>query len=213
MLQLIPVLVILSLLVLILLLEENSMKKFNNNQYIRPDPSIKEQKNISKEELESFNSSYFFKSTRLENAIRRQDKVTSEFKLSYESPINILICSGSKLNLIDIDYCNDYNIPYSHDEDLLQITDDDGQQTLFGITPPLTLRYKDHLCKTKFFVTDLPTNSCILGLDWLQEHNPDINFRNNELIFRSNYCTQYCFSLSNNDPEFSSAFDLNHSHY
>jgi len=106
---------------------------------------------------------------RPDNDQNQRDRFTSEFKLSFELTTNILIDPGSKLNLIDVDYCNDHNLPYFDDDNLPKIIGIGGRQALFGITPPLNLRYKDHLCRTQFYVTDLPNYPCILGLDWLRD--------------------------------------------
>jgi len=133
---------------------------------------------------------------------RRNEQATSNFKLSYELDTEVLIDTGSALNLIDVDYCNDHNIPYSCDEELPKILGIGGRQALFGITKPLNLRYKDHLCRTQFYVTDLPYYHCILGLDWLREHNPDIDFTNNKISFVSEHCLTYCVTLPTNVPEF-----------
>jgi len=85
-----------------------------------------------------------------------QEQFTTEFKLSFELSPKILMDSGFKLNLINVDYCNDYNLPYHDDGQLPKIFDIGGSQSIFRITPPLNLRYKDHLCRTQFYVTDLP---------------------------------------------------------
>ncbi len=44
-----------------------------------------------------------------------------------------------------------------------------------------------------FFVTTLAAdNPIILGLPWLQRHNPTINWRSMSMTFQSPYCLQYC---------------------
>jgi len=59
----------------------------------------------------------------------QQDKITSEFKLSFELTTNILLDSGSELSLIDVDYCNDYNIPYFGNDNLPNIIGIGGRQS------------------------------------------------------------------------------------
>ena len=165
-----------------------------------PDHSLKDctKKNKNKENISMV--SIPAKASNLNNS--SQEHLATEFKLSFELTPKILIDSGSKLNLIDVDYCNDHNLPYHDDGQLPKIIGIGGSQSIFGITPPLNLRYKDHLCRTQFYVTDLPAYPCILGLDWLKEHNPHIDFATNTLSFVSNHCLTYCVSLPNNVPEF-----------
>jgi hypothetical protein len=44
-----------------------------------------------------------------------------------------------------------------------------------------------------FFVTKLsPANPIILGIPWLQRHEPRLNFRELGVRFDSNYCTEHC---------------------
>ena len=77
-----------------------------------------------------------------------QEQFATEFKLSFELSPKILMDSGFKLNLINVDYCNDYNLPYHDDGQLPKIIGIGGSQSIFGITPPLNLCYKDHLYRT-----------------------------------------------------------------
>ena len=149
-----------------------------------------------------------------ENSLPEQ--TVMEFNLSVDYQTDILVDSGSKFNLIDKRYCSDYHIPFYDDGKLPKIMGIGGTQSIIGTTPPLTLRYKDHICQTCFYVTDLPTYSCLLGSDWLRVHNPSINFNTNELFFKSDFCKINCHTLhpSYSDPSnkttftnyFSSAF-------
>jgi len=75
-----------------------------------------------------------------------QKQFATEFKLFFELSPKILMDSGSKFNLIDVDYCNDHNLPYHDDGQLPKIFGIGGSQSIFRITTPLNLRYKDHLC-------------------------------------------------------------------
>ena len=120
----------------------------------------------------------------------------------------ILIDTGSKFNLIDKYYCSDFHIPYYDDGELPKIVGIGGSQSIIGVTPPITLRYKDHLCQTCFYVTDLPFYSCLLGSDWLRLHNPDIDFSTNELFFNSEYCNSNChtYNPTYSDPSSNSTF-------
>ncbi len=130
---------------------------------------------------------------------RRRTINDSEFVIGFsiysDDEIPILIDSGSELNLIDERFCEDYGISFSDDGHLPKIVGIGGKQTIFGVTTSVNLKYKDHLCKTKFYVTNLPRYGCILGSNWLRLHNPNIDFLNKELTFNSEYCLSNCISL------------------
>jgi hypothetical protein len=56
---------------------------------------------------------------------------------------------------------------------------------------PIAIGNHEELCL--FFVTDLsPDTPIILGLPWLQRHNPAINWTDLSLSFTSLYCQHYC---------------------
>jgi len=176
--------------------KKNNKSKFTSSLMSIPRKSYRErQSNITKVHQEN-----------KDNEIPEQTLM--EFSLSAEFKTDILIDSGSKFNLIDELYCKDYHIPYYDDEKLPKIYGIGGTQSIVGITPPLTLRYKDHVCQTCFYVTNLPTYSCLLGSDWLRTHNPNINFTTNELFFESDFCSSNCLSIhpTYSDPSSKTTF-------
>jgi len=111
--------------------------------------------------------------------------------------VKLLIDSGSQLNLMDIHFAKENNIPFDTNSTLPAVSGVAGNQTIFGKTFPITLKYKNHLCKTEFYIVDLPPYCGILGIDWLATHNPSINFTTKEIGFNSNYCLSNCLTLSN----------------
>ena len=109
----------------------------------------------------------------------------------------LLIDSGSQLNLMDIHFAKENNIPFDSDSTFPAVSGVAGNQTIFGKTFPISLKYKNHLCKTEFYIVDLPSYCGILGIDWLVTHNPTINFTTKEITFNSNYCLSNCLILPN----------------
>lgn len=107
----------------------------------------------------------------------------------------ILLDSGSQLSLMDVYYAKQHNIPFSTKTDLPKISGIGGNQTILGETFPISMTYKNHNCKVKFYVLDLPSYCAILGTDWLSIHNPTINFGTKELSFKSNHCVSNCLML------------------
>ena len=119
-----------------------------------------------------------------------------EFNLAAELQTELLIDCGSKYNLIDEQYCKDFKIGYYDDDNLPKIIGIGGKQAIVGITQPITISYKDHVCQTCFYVTDLPFYTGLLGSDWLRTHNPYLNFSTNELTFNSEYCRTHCLRVN-----------------
>jgi len=109
----------------------------------------------------------------------------------------LLLDSGSQFNLIDIYFVKENNIPFHSNPSIPKASGIDGNQTIFGKTSPITLKYKNHICKTEFYVVDLPSYCGILGIEWLTTHNPLIDFQNKKITFNSNYCLSNCLTLPN----------------
>ena len=54
----------------------------------------------------------------------------------------------------------------------------------------LVLRFKDHLERVLFAVTNLGSQDVILGLTWLREHNPEVDWKTGEV--KMSRCSQQC---------------------
>ena len=123
-----------------------------------------------------------------------------EFSLSIDntnSTAKILLDTGSQINLMDIYYVKENNIPYSTKTNFPKVSGIDGKQNILGKTLPISITYKNHKCKTQFYVVDLPSYCAILGFEWISTHNPDIDFKNKVLRFNSNYCVENCLIIPN----------------
>jgi len=118
------------------------------------------------------------------------------FKFNGKNSSDVLIDSGSAINLIDKDFCKRNKIHYTTDRTWNNVVGIGGNQTIFGKTTPISISYKNHLCKTTFYVTNLPIYNCILGLEWLETHNPDIDFSSKDMSFNSKYCNTNCVILT-----------------
>ena len=98
---------------------------------------------------------------------------------------------------MDIYYVKENNIPYSTKTNFPKVSGIDGKQNILGKTLPISITYKNHKCKTQFYVVDLPSYCAILGFEWISTHNPDIDFKNKVLRFNSNYCVENCLIIPN----------------
>src|SRR5918999_6056239 len=63
----------------------------------------------------------------------------------------------------------------------------------------LVLQYKDHLERAVFTVTNLGKQDMILGLTWLQEHNPEVDWETGEI--KMSHCPQKCRTCSKEEKE------------
>jgi hypothetical protein len=59
-------------------------------------------------------------------------------------------------------------------------------------TANLELRIDDHRESISFEVTSIPNYSIILGIPWLRQHNPNINWTRSRITFNSPYCQMNC---------------------
>jgi len=94
----------------------------------------------------------------------------------------ILLDSGSQLNLIDVYFVKEYNIPYSTQSDFPRVSGIGGKQQILGKTLPVSIQYENHICKIQFYVVDFPSYCAILGTEWLFTHNPTIDFTSNKFF-------------------------------
>jgi len=112
----------------------------------------------------------------------------------------LLIDSGSQFNLLDVVFAEENNIPFKKITSPSKISGIGGEQTILGKTIPISIKY--HQCKTIFNIIDLPEYCSILGAEWLQQHNPNIDFVTKELSFKSNFCLSNCIIIPDITPAF-----------
>ena len=73
----------------------------------------------------------------------------------------------------------------------------DGSESISGRithTASAILTVGDHSELTRFFVTKLGEFPVIVGLPWLQRHNPLIDWSNSTLTLGSDYCLSHCLA-------------------
>jgi RNase H-like domain found in reverse transcriptase/Reverse transcriptase (RNA-dependent DNA polymerase)/Integrase zinc binding domain/Chromo (CHRromatin Organisation MOdifier) domain/Integrase core domain len=58
----------------------------------------------------------------------------------------------------------------------------------------LVMEIKGHREKMLFYVTKLGKYKIILGKPWLTDHNPDVNWSENIVTFKSDHCRTYCLA-------------------
>ncbi|KAK3516357.1 hypothetical protein QTP70_009413 [Hemibagrus guttatus] len=109
-----------------------------------------------------------------------------------------LIDSGSAVNIIDSGLIEKLRLHTIPCVPLLRVTAITNQPIregfLYHHTPPLDLQIGlFHQEKMTFYVIASPANPIVLGLPWLQLHDPLISWREGELVCWSHHCLYSCF--------------------
>jgi len=61
-------------------------------------------------------------------------------------------------------------------------------------TEKCILCYKNHLEIIQFYVLRIPDVDVILGLPWIDKHNPSNYHEAKKIVFSSGFCARYCFN-------------------
>ncbi len=123
-----------------------------------------------------------------------------------------LIDSGAAGNFIDINFANSHNLPLVTCETRLGVTALDGWPLGPGLvqfkTQVLTLRTGSlHIERICLFAIDSPQNLVILGLPWLEKHNPRISWSAKQIQQWSEFCHQECLQFHCPDVKFTPSPD------
>lgn len=102
-------------------------------------------------------------------------------------------CSG--FAFIDETFANHHNFPFYplNSPRTLQVID--GRTISSGIVTHvclLPLKIDSHHERATFFVTKLGNYPLVLGIPWLQLHDPSLRFKDNTILFNSDLCTTTC---------------------
>ncbi|QRW01435.1 Transposon Tf2-1 polyprotein [Ceratobasidium sp. AG-Ba] len=101
-------------------------------------------------------------------------------------PISTLVDSGSSKNFLDINFAKNNNIPLTPLVNPRTVIAIDGKELPNKIKNKTTLEVEIEgwTFDVTFFVMDLGDTDMILGLDWLQEADPDINWKTLEISWK-----------------------------
>ena len=101
---------------------------------------------------------------------------------------NTLIDSGASACFIDYNFVKRYNITRRKKTSPSVVRVIDGREVQSGkvteITSPLRLYIGKHCEKIEFNIIRSPTYPIVLGMTWLKQHNPDIDWKGNKLALR-----------------------------
>lgn len=116
---------------------------------------------------------------------------------SYSSKHIVLVDCGADDTCINDQIVKDLEIPLVKLPHPIKIIYADGEETRSNVithrTIPLQLRLGDHIEMIQPYVTRL-SRAVLLGIDWLQRHNPEIDWQAFTLKFHSEHCATNCCS-------------------
>uniref|UniRef100_A0A3B3D3I6 Gypsy retrotransposon integrase-like protein 1 n=1 Tax=Oryzias melastigma TaxID=30732 RepID=A0A3B3D3I6_ORYME len=149
--------------------------------------------------------------------IKRSGGPVSESFPPFEIPITLkiadrsikttaMIDSGAAGNFIDLAFSHANAIPLLSCEPRVAVSALDGRPLGSGrikfLTPDIHLNIKDnHHEVIRLFAIDSPHCAVILGLPWLETHDPTIIWSSKELSFESNSCQNHHSSHQNAAPQ------------
>jgi len=113
--------------------------------------------------------------------------------------INAMIDSGATEDFIDQDFCDKYQIRTTKAKNPREIYLADGEPSSMGpVTHIATVRMDigDHKEIAIFQVARLQNHEAILGMPWLKNHNPRIDWGQGKITFDSDKCTTMCLNES-----------------
>uniref|UniRef100_A0A3B3DPC6 Gypsy retrotransposon integrase-like protein 1 n=1 Tax=Oryzias melastigma TaxID=30732 RepID=A0A3B3DPC6_ORYME len=156
--------------------------------------------------------------------LRRSGASVSDNLLTFEIPVviqlkdsivkaNAMIDSGAAGNFIDQGFARANSIPLLPCSSQVAVSAVDGRPLGSGqirfLTPDIQLNIQhNHQEEIRLFAIDSPQSVIILGLPWLETHDPTIIWSSKELIFQSSSCRHHCLQTRDRPmaPDTSSDF-------
>jgi len=113
--------------------------------------------------------------------------------------INAMIDSGATEDFIDREVCNKHGIKMIKAKNPREIYLADGKPSAMGPVTHMTkvpMDISSHRELATFQVANLQNHRVILGMPWLREHNPTIDWNDKRITFNSELCTTWCLNSS-----------------
>lgn len=120
--------------------------------------------------------------------------VVAKVTLDQRIQADALLDSGATANFLDVKFCTTNKINLRKNAESVQVSLANGSilpQIKF-VTAPIEFRIGDHLEQIVFYVGSFPKTPIILGMPWLERHNPSIDWRNRIITFFPNTCPNSC---------------------
>jgi len=113
--------------------------------------------------------------------------------------INAMINSGATEDFIDREVCSKHGIKMIKAKNPREIYLADGKPSAIGPVTHMTqvpMDISSHRELATFQVANLYNHEVILGMPWLREHNPTIDWNDKRITFNSERCTTWCLKSS-----------------
>jgi len=113
--------------------------------------------------------------------------------------INAMIDSGATEDFIDKGFCSKYNIRTTQAKTIREVYLADGRPSAMGPithTAKVPIDIGSHREFAIFQVAKLPNHEVILGMPWLKQHSPRIDWGQGKITFESERCTTSCLKKS-----------------
>jgi len=113
--------------------------------------------------------------------------------------INAVIDSGVIEDFIDREVCNKHGIKMIKAKNPREIYLADGKPSAMGPVSHMTkvpMDISSHRELATFQVANLQNYEVILGMPWLREYNPTIDWNDKRITFNSERCTTWCLKCS-----------------
>ena len=112
---------------------------------------------------------------------------------------NAMVDSGATQDFIDGNFCLRHQLPVWKEERPIKIYGEDGKTSTSGPithTAKTTMTIGSHKEEVVFQMATKLKHAIILGLPWLQKHNPTIDYATGKFTFGSNKCANTCLETS-----------------
>jgi len=113
--------------------------------------------------------------------------------------INAMINSGATEDFIDKVFCSKYNIRTTQAKTIREVYLADGRPSAMGRithTAKVPMDIGSNREMATFQVAKLPNHEIILGMPWLKQHSPRIDWGQGKITFESERCTKWCLKES-----------------
>jgi hypothetical protein len=124
-----------------------------------------------------------------------------------------MIDNGATSQFIDYDFVNKHNLPTRRKAvpETLQVFDGTHARTgLLTHECEIELVLDQHVEKLTLMVTKLGASDIVLGMSWLDFHDPGLHHRSRRITFHSGHCEAYCLPQRQHQIAFISAAAYSH---
>ena len=124
---------------------------------------------------------------------QRDKRLRVELRLpEYFRKLNVLVDSGATVNAMSAELAQQLNIKRYEIERPYWIRNAEGKTGIWVTerTSPTTTRIQGHTEELAYDIVDMAKHDIILGMPWLEEHNPRINWTNREIRMSGCRCLQ-----------------------